>query len=93
MVEDFHFSKDLVAKSGVKVIVDDFERINSVGMFVMDFVDYATIAWPRTWSFSKLEKEIEATDMAMEVLVVVVVGGRGKGKRGRWLDLFLIQSI
>ena len=93
MVEDFHFSEDLAAKSGVRVIVDDFERINSVGTFVMDFVDYATISWPRTWSFSKLEKEIEATDMAMEVLVVVVVGGRGKGKRGRWSDLFLIQSI
>ena len=29
---------------------------------------------------------IEAADVAVEVLVVVVVGGRGKGKRGRWLE-------
>ena len=91
--EDFHFSEDLAAESRVGVIVDEFERINSVGAFMTDFVNCATIAWPRTWSFSKSEEEIEAADVAMEVLVLVVVGGRGKGKRGRWSDLFLIQSI
>ena len=42
-MEDFHFSEDLAAQSGVKVAVDDFERINGVGAFVMDFVDRATI--------------------------------------------------
>ena len=42
--ENFHFSEDLVAESGVRVAVDNFESINSVGAFVMDFVDRATIA-------------------------------------------------
>lgn len=42
--EDFHFSEDLAAESGVGVAMDDFERINSVGAFVTDFVDRATIA-------------------------------------------------
>ena len=36
--------------------------------------------WPRTWSFSKSKEEIKAADMVVEVLVVVMVGGRGKGK-------------
>ena len=42
--EDFHFSEDLAAKSGVGVAVDNFEHINSIGTFVTDFVDRATIA-------------------------------------------------
>ena len=38
------------------------------------------LPWPRTWGFSKSKEEIKATDMVVEVLVVVMVGGRGKGK-------------
>ena len=44
------------------------------------------LPWPRTWSFSKSEHENEAADVAAEVLVVAVVGGRGRGKRGRWSE-------
>ena len=42
--EDFHFSEDLAAESGVGVAVYDFESVNSAGAFVTDFVDRATIA-------------------------------------------------
>ena len=44
VAEDFHFSEDLAVENGVEVAVDDFKRINSVGVFVTDFVDCATIA-------------------------------------------------